>query len=592
MPVGTETTERLDAASAATVRAALDRVLNSDVFRSAPQLSAFLSFIVERAIDGRSAELKGYTVAVEAFGRPPDFDPQSDPIVRVEAGRLRKALNQYYSGEGRGESVCITIPVGAYVPEFAFDHLREVPAAEQVLVENEPVNESVAARPSESALTRRRLVTLASLVPACGLAGLVTWRWNSSAGLRRHNQAQATPSGGALSDTLSDADALHLPVVAVALVDMLQDPASLAIARRVASSIVDALARFDDVVTVKAPGDAPASDDDVDYVLELSAATVGGMTERTARLRAVKGKRIVWSTSSTKPPNRDLNDPEWLTIARSIAVRLAEPFGVIHGDARRLGASRAMRCLFAAQDFRRTQKAEDHLAARTCLEAATKQDPTFHPAWSHLALLILEEYTSDLNPETGPPLDRALSAALTAVRLAPSSARAQQALMSVLFAWGQVDEALAAGRVAMSLNPYDPDVKAAIGARLIQLNRPGEGLVLLQQAIKLSRGHPPYYDFFAFLGSRLTGANKAADTYAAGLLADDGALSVLGRALHDTPKSDKSDIAKEIVRLKAASPLFRADARLYLERKGFGPEVTQSILSDLGPALSGPMPPR
>ena len=77
------------------IRAQLDRVLASDIFRSAPQLTAFLSYVVEQALAGRASELKGYTIAVEAFGRPAEFDPQSDPIVRVEAGRLRKALCQH-----------------------------------------------------------------------------------------------------------------------------------------------------------------------------------------------------------------------------------------------------------------------------------------------------------------------------------------------------------------------------------------------------------------------------------------------------------------------------------------------------------------
>ena len=105
--------ERPDDEAARQIRAGLGRVLASEAFRAAPQLSAFLSFIVARTLEGRRSELKGYTIAVEALGRPAEFDPQSDPIVRVEAGRLRRALTQYYADEGRDDPLRITSPVGA-----------------------------------------------------------------------------------------------------------------------------------------------------------------------------------------------------------------------------------------------------------------------------------------------------------------------------------------------------------------------------------------------------------------------------------------------------------------------------------------------
>ena len=62
--------------------------------------------------------LKGYTIATEALGRDDNFDPQIDPIVRVEAGRLRYALEHYYSNGGAGDPVVIELPRGSYVPTF------------------------------------------------------------------------------------------------------------------------------------------------------------------------------------------------------------------------------------------------------------------------------------------------------------------------------------------------------------------------------------------------------------------------------------------------------------------------------------------
>ena len=87
---------------AAAARMALDRLLASETFRASPQLAAFLRFVVEAVLRGESSRIKGYTIGVEAFGRPENFDPQIDPIVRVEATRLRRTLERYYAGPGRG----------------------------------------------------------------------------------------------------------------------------------------------------------------------------------------------------------------------------------------------------------------------------------------------------------------------------------------------------------------------------------------------------------------------------------------------------------------------------------------------------------
>ena len=98
------------------LRGALARVVASEPFRNAPRLVSFLSFIVDKTIAGEAGGLKGYTIATQALGRRDDFDPQADPIVRVEAGRLRRALQAYYEGEGAEDPLRIVVPVGSYVP--------------------------------------------------------------------------------------------------------------------------------------------------------------------------------------------------------------------------------------------------------------------------------------------------------------------------------------------------------------------------------------------------------------------------------------------------------------------------------------------
>lgn len=110
--------ESVCAPSADEARSALDRVVASDAFRGSPQLAAFLRYVVEATLRGEGDRIKGYTVAIEALGRDERFDPQTDPIVRVEAARLRRAIKGYYAGAGSCEAVQIELPLGSYVPVF------------------------------------------------------------------------------------------------------------------------------------------------------------------------------------------------------------------------------------------------------------------------------------------------------------------------------------------------------------------------------------------------------------------------------------------------------------------------------------------
>jgi hypothetical protein len=104
---------------AARVRAQLSRILTSAIFTDAGRASRFLRFIVEHSLDGRPGEIKESVIAVEVLGRSPSFDSKTDPIVRVEAGRLRDRLREYYDRHGPADDVLISVPKGSYVPEFS-----------------------------------------------------------------------------------------------------------------------------------------------------------------------------------------------------------------------------------------------------------------------------------------------------------------------------------------------------------------------------------------------------------------------------------------------------------------------------------------
>ena len=104
--------------SAEEVRTAVDRVIASGALFGSAQLIAFLRFVVEATLRGEAHQINAYTIAVEALGREEHFDPQTDPIVRVVAGRLRRALKRYYVGVGATDTLLIHIPRDHYVPEF------------------------------------------------------------------------------------------------------------------------------------------------------------------------------------------------------------------------------------------------------------------------------------------------------------------------------------------------------------------------------------------------------------------------------------------------------------------------------------------
>ncbi len=100
------------------VQQALMQILASDEFRASPRLSAFLTFCVGRSVEGKADTLKAYTIATQVFMRPDHFDPQADPIVRVEATRLRRAMQRYYGQEGAGDPLHLHMERGQYGVSF------------------------------------------------------------------------------------------------------------------------------------------------------------------------------------------------------------------------------------------------------------------------------------------------------------------------------------------------------------------------------------------------------------------------------------------------------------------------------------------
>src|SRR3982750_1243322 len=99
-------------------RRQLERVLGSVAFRQVDRLKRFLNFIVSESLAGRGHQLKEYVIGVQVFDKDSSFDPRADPIVRVQARRLRARLVRYYHEEGGADSLLVETPKGGYAPVF------------------------------------------------------------------------------------------------------------------------------------------------------------------------------------------------------------------------------------------------------------------------------------------------------------------------------------------------------------------------------------------------------------------------------------------------------------------------------------------
>src|SRR5689334_19935434 len=97
----------------------LQKILRNPRFMGSDILKRFLTFIVDQTLMGHSDWLKEYTIGVKVLNKPIDFKPQENGIVRIHAGRLRRALHHYYQQTGTRDAIYISIPKGGYIPTFS-----------------------------------------------------------------------------------------------------------------------------------------------------------------------------------------------------------------------------------------------------------------------------------------------------------------------------------------------------------------------------------------------------------------------------------------------------------------------------------------
>src|SRR5688500_16318159 len=123
------------------IKSQLTRILSTPAFKNSRVLSGFLEFVVDKSLDGKDQEIKEYSIGINVLSLDPDFNPQLNGIVRIHAGRLRRALKEYYHEAGKTDPILIDIPKGNYIPLFQRHELIKPVAiiAKTKLVTKKPV---------------------------------------------------------------------------------------------------------------------------------------------------------------------------------------------------------------------------------------------------------------------------------------------------------------------------------------------------------------------------------------------------------------------------------------------------------------------
>jgi TolB-like protein len=566
------------------VLAALDRIVASSVFRSSPQIASFLTFVVQAVLEGKSDRIKGYTIGIEVLRREATFDPQIDPIVRVEATRLRRALDRYYAGPGQADSVIISLPRGSYVPAFAYR--TEILDDPDVAYFRWPVTRPVG-----------KIAIAAAAVMAIGFLG-----WQS---LRIGGAPERTGGIAPAGERILPGNGMPVLFVQVPIVVGKPRPGSVS-ADSLYVRIADAFSNFD-LINVRRQSQEQArqpdrQSDEKSQINFRLASTVEYPEAGGARIRFelvdVDAGNLVWSRVFDQASNDENRSVEEDRIVRLLAETLAPPFGVIYSVGRGKSVSKGeidprYGCIIEAAESFRSFDPLQMQHARYCLERLTATYPNFGIGFTYRAALDIREYQYrfDERPDGPPAVDRALRAARRGVELNPESSRAYEMLFVSLFARHDLAAAFAAGDKALSLNRFDMRLLGSHGARLIASGEIDRGLAELSQAQANGRIIPGFEQFFLFLGNYLRGDMPNAAFHAGQLTGDNFQLAFIARCLIAQWRGDRRTAEQNVEQLVALNPAWRDDLRGSLKRFFEDPKIIDRLDRELSAAGLAPAAP-
>jgi adenylate cyclase len=453
------------------IEQALQKILASQGFSQSTRLTAFLKFVVDEALEGRGQRLKGYTIATEVFGKPADFDANTDPYVRVEAGRLRQRLAEYYATAGAHDAVRIDFKRGSYAPRFGYAAGARAPRA---------VAPQADAVPGVRRLPMGRIAVVA-VVLAVAVASLV-WRARDAVRPARDREPRV------LVQAFQNVGDSEFDYFAHGLTEEI---------------LVNLSARFDSrsfepYAVSAAPDGSLLNVEEVapDYVLTGTVARAGNVVRATARLTEARTNRQIWANGYED----SLTSGNFFSIetrmADEVAAVLTEPLGAV-SDAETARSTRStqetldsydcrLRYLYALQTFAPDAQAP----AKACLErlGTTSVD------WAILSLLYRWEYDFgyDLRNDKPPSIDRARSAALRAIELDRRNPLGYHALALVQASSNDFAGALESTEQTLQRNP-NAATRVAIGGILIRAGDAERGMKIWQDAVAQSPRTSPYF---------------------------------------------------------------------------------------------------
>ena len=551
------------------IRRAVDRVVVSDVFNRSPQLAAFLRFVVEAVLHNRQDRIKAYTIGVEVLRRDVRFDPQLDPIVRVEATRLRRAIERYYAGPGIDDPLLIDLPRGSYVPTF---RRREAGvAAAQPAVRLTPPRArgrgwSSWAAPHWRSCWRRSSWPPNSALCNCPLA--------VSAGPRCRPATVCRPS----SSRRHGSSARRPPAFRPTCCTSRSTTPSHA-------STPSTCCRSHRLPARPAPHYYLAS------VVEYWTAA------SNIWFRLIDGAdgTVVWSRNFEGVAMLSEADADAIVI--TVANSLLQAYGVIRSrDRARYLASPSgdprYRCILEATVSISTADRDDHDRARDCLERLGMIDPGFAVGFTFLSLIYSREFQLGFEPRASDthPLDRSLRAVRRSLALRPESSRAHLALLVVLFNRRDLPGAFAAAEKSIALNRYDMLALGEYGGRLILTGEVERGMTMMRRADSFGAVRPSWQLIYLFIGNYLTGDIAEATRFANQIPSDNFALGQVARALAAAGSGDAAGARQAIDLLVKMQPSWNDDPRAELARIIPDPGIVDRLTADLKIAGLGRAP--
>ncbi len=487
------------------VRAAVGRIVASPDFTASDRARRFLRYVVEETLSARADRIKAFSVAVEVFGRDESFDPQNDPVVRIEAGRLRRALEHYYLLSGKDDPVYIEIPKGGYVPTFTARSTPPEEAPSPPAVPDPPPADPPVSRPNRAPW----IVVAAMLMVA--IAGVAAWLW---LGAPASNVAGARPVPAGPQ------------IIVLPFTDLGDGEVSALYSAALTDEIVTALGSFKEIAVLgvqtsrslpAAPDIAKLHDDlGVQYVLEGSVRANMDTVRVSVRVTSSESGAVLWSRTyeNAIDPNHLFSLPA--KTAGEVAAAVAQPYGIVfQAETEREAQAppdnlEAYLCTLSYYGYRATITPEGYARVKACLERAVARFPDYATAWALLAHIYIDEIRTGFAAGEEPPAVRALAAARTAVRLDPENVRALQALATALFFDHKLDEAFKVADLALALNPNDTELLGQIGQLRSQAGYTKEGRRLLEQALARNPGHSGFYRGVLAIAAYMQGDNATA----------------------------------------------------------------------------------